>query len=123
MAETNNKMKKFYNWILLGIIVGVVIFLNIIGTFIYSRIDMTEDERYSLSQGSIEFLEKMTVNEAGSKKNEKGNIGFKLASTPVVGDVLLKFTPRGIIRKSVEDVYSDKTQVSEDLVQRYFDLF
>ena len=63
------------------------------------------------------------INSGGyPKKNEKGNIGFKLASTPVVGDVLLKFTPRGIIRKSVEDVYSDKTKVSEDLVQRYFDL-
>ena len=63
------------------------------------------------------------VNSGGyPKKNEKGNIGFKLASTPVVGDVLLKFTPRGIIRKSVEDVYSDKTKVSEVLVQRYFDL-
>ncbi len=63
------------------------------------------------------------INSGGyPKKNEKGNIGFKLASTPVVGDVLLKFTPRGIIRKSIEDVYSDKTKVSEDLVQRYFDL-
>jgi pimeloyl-ACP methyl ester carboxylesterase len=63
------------------------------------------------------------VNSGGyPKKNEKGNIGFKLASTPVVGDVLLKFTPRSIIRKSVEDVYSDKTKVSEVLVQRYFDL-
>jgi pimeloyl-ACP methyl ester carboxylesterase len=63
------------------------------------------------------------VNSGGyPKKNEKGNIGFKLASTPVVGDVLLKFTPRGIIRKSVEDVYSDKAKVSEVLVQRYFDL-
>jgi pimeloyl-ACP methyl ester carboxylesterase len=36
--------------------------------------------------------------------------------------VLLKFTPRGIIRKSVEDVYSDKAKVNEVLVQRYFDL-
>jgi pimeloyl-ACP methyl ester carboxylesterase len=63
------------------------------------------------------------INSGGyPKKNEKGNIGFKLASTPVVGDVLLKFTPRGIIRKSVEDVYSDKTKVSEDLVNRYYDL-
>lgn len=63
------------------------------------------------------------INSGGyPKKNEKGNIGFKLASTPIVGDVLLKFTPRGIIRKSVEDVYADKTKVSEDLVQRYFDL-
>jgi len=63
------------------------------------------------------------INSGGyPKKNEKGNIGFKLASTPIVGDVLLKFTPRGIIKKSVEDVYSDKTKVSDELVQRYFDL-
>lgn len=63
------------------------------------------------------------INSAGyPKKNEKGNIGFKLASTPVIGEVLMKFTPRGIIKKSVEDVYSDKSKVSEDLVQRYFDL-
>lgn len=63
------------------------------------------------------------INSGGyPKKNEKGNIGFKLASTPIVGDILLKFTPRGIIKKSVEDVYSDKTKVSDELVQRYFDL-
>ncbi|MFM1794416.1 MAG: hypothetical protein RL642_801 [Bacteroidota bacterium] len=63
------------------------------------------------------------INSAGyPKKNEKGNIGFKLASTPVVGEVLMKFTPRGIVKKSIEDVYSDKSKVSEDLVQRYFDL-
>ena len=63
------------------------------------------------------------VNSGGyPKKNEKGNIGFKLASIPVVGDVLVKFTPRALIRKSIEDVYSDKAKVNEVLVQRYFDL-
>lgn len=63
------------------------------------------------------------INSGGyPKKNEKGNIGFKLASTPIIGDVLMKFTPRGIIKKSIEDVYSDKTKVSDELVQRYFDL-
>ena len=56
------------------------------------------------------------------KKNEKGNIGFKLASMPVVGDVLVKFTPKGLIKKSIEDVYSDKAKVSENIVQRYYDL-
>ncbi len=63
------------------------------------------------------------VNSGGyPKKNEKGNIGFKLASIPVVGDVLVKFTPRALIRKSIEDVYSDKAKVNEVMVQRYFDL-
>jgi pimeloyl-ACP methyl ester carboxylesterase len=34
----------------------------------------------------------------------------------------VKFTPRALIRKSIEDVYSDKAKVNEVLVQRYFDL-
>ena len=63
------------------------------------------------------------INSGGyPKKNEKGNIGFKLASIPVVGDVLVKFTPRALIRKSIEDVYSNKAKVNEVMVQRYFDL-
>jgi pimeloyl-ACP methyl ester carboxylesterase len=63
------------------------------------------------------------INSGGyPKKNEKGNIGFKLASMPVIGDVLVKFTPRSLIRKSIEDVYSDKSKVNEQLVQRYYDL-
>ncbi len=63
------------------------------------------------------------VNSGGyPKKNEKGNIGFKLASMPVIGDVLVKFTPRSLIKKSIEDVYADKSKVNDELVQRYFDL-
>lgn len=63
------------------------------------------------------------INSGGyPKKNEKGNIGFKLASMPVIGDVLVKFTPRSLIRKSVEDVYTDKSKVNDRLVQRYYDL-
>lgn len=63
------------------------------------------------------------VNSSGyPKKNEKGNIGFKLASMPVIGDILVKFTPKSLIRKSIEDVYADKSKVNEQLVQRYYDL-
>lgn len=63
------------------------------------------------------------VNSSGyPKKNEKGNIGFKLASMPVIGDVLVKFTPKSLIRKSIEDVYADKAKVNEQLIQRYYDL-
>ncbi len=63
------------------------------------------------------------INSGGyPKKNEKGNIGFKLASMPVIGDVLVKFTPKSLIRKSIEDVYADKSKVNEQLVQRYYDL-
>jgi len=63
------------------------------------------------------------INSGGyPKKNEKGNIGFKLAAMPVVGKLLSKFTPKTLIRKSIEDVYSDDGKITELLIDRYFDL-
>jgi pimeloyl-ACP methyl ester carboxylesterase len=41
---------------------------------------------------------------------------------PIISDVLVKFTPRNLIRKSIEDVYADKSKINEQLVQRYYDL-
>lgn len=63
------------------------------------------------------------INSGGYPKiNEKGNIGFKLAATPVVGDLLSKFTPKLLVRKSIEDVYSDDARINDALIDRYFDL-
>ncbi len=101
-------------------------FLNAIGVQQYSIAGNSLGGSIAWNQAlrySNKVKQLILINSGGyPKKNEKGNIGFKLASTPIVGDVLLKFTPRGIIKKSVEDVYSDKTKVSDELVQRYFDL-
>lgn len=73
MSTSNFKIKKAYNWAVLLIIVGIVIFLNIIGTLLYTRVDMTEDERYSLSQGSIDFLQKITPDKSDSSNIKNGN--------------------------------------------------
>ncbi len=74
-SENSNKSSKktggFFNWVSLLIIVGVVILLNVIGTFIYSRIDMTEDERFSLSSGTVTFLE--TFNKKDTKTGPEAN--------------------------------------------------
>lgn len=56
------------------------------------------------------------------RKNEKGNIGFKLASNPSIGPLLSKFTPKWLIRKSLEDVYADKSKITTQLIDRYYDL-
>ena len=53
---------------------------------------------------------------------EEGNIGFKLAAMPGVGRVLSRFTPRILIRKSLEGSYGDPALVNEVLVDRYYDL-
>jgi pimeloyl-ACP methyl ester carboxylesterase len=56
------------------------------------------------------------------RKKEKGNIGFKMASMPGIGPLLSKFTPKWLIKKSLEDVYADKTKISTPLIDRYYDL-
>ncbi len=54
---SNQKIvNKIYHWSFLLIIGVALILVNIIGTYLYSRIDMTEDQRYSLTEGSVAFL-------------------------------------------------------------------
>jgi len=57
MAEASKSVKNIYNWVLLLIVIGIVVICNIIGSFLYTRVDMTEDARYSLSPGTVSFLE------------------------------------------------------------------
>jgi gliding-associated putative ABC transporter substrate-binding component GldG len=57
MAEKKKVGKGLFNWTFLLIVgVGIVI-INIIGSLVYTRLDMTEDKRYSLAEGTITFLE------------------------------------------------------------------
>ncbi len=49
-------------------------------------------------------------------------IAFKLAGIPVVNNLLTFITPYFLARKSVENVYFDKSKVTDALVDRYFEL-
>ncbi len=49
-------------------------------------------------------------------------IAFKLAGVPYVNRVFTYITPRFIVRNSILDLYADKAKVSENLVDRYFEL-
>ena len=49
-------------------------------------------------------------------------IAFKLARTPILNKVLTVLTPRFMAKSSVENVYSDKALITEELVDRYFEL-
>jgi len=63
------------------------------------------------------------INSSGyPRKQEKGTIGFKLAAMPFVGTLLSKFTPKSLIRKSIEDVYAVDSRIKEELINRYYDL-
>jgi gliding-associated putative ABC transporter substrate-binding component GldG len=71
MAERKTKfIKGLYNWTFLSIVFAAIILINIISSFAYMRIDVTEDQRYSLAESTIDFLEK--------KESFKGRISVKI---------------------------------------------
>jgi ABC-2 type transport system permease protein len=57
MAGKKILVKGLYNWTFLVIVIVAVILVNIISSFAYRHIDMTEDQRFSLAPGTITFLE------------------------------------------------------------------
>ncbi|MCH2231953.1 MAG: Gldg family protein [Crocinitomicaceae bacterium] len=57
MAEKKKVIKGIYNWTFLAIVIVAIILINIISSFVYQRYDMTEDQRYSLADGTMTYLE------------------------------------------------------------------
>ncbi|MCE3295330.1 MAG: hypothetical protein K0R65_1044 [Crocinitomicaceae bacterium] len=54
--EKKSLFKGVYNWTFLLIFIAAVVLVNIIGAYLYFRYDATADKRFSLSQGTIDFL-------------------------------------------------------------------
>lgn len=55
-------------------------------------------------------------------ENSSKPIAFRLAAVPVINKVFTYITPRFIVRNSILDLYADKSKVTEELVDRYFEL-
>ena len=76
---------------------------------------------------AVQFPEKVTkmiLVDAGGypTKSKSVPVAFQLAGWPVVKNLFKYITPRSIVQKSVENVYADKSKVSEELIDRYYDL-
>lgn len=57
MAEQKKFLQKAYHWSFLVIVIAALVLINVISSFVYKRVDMTEDQRYSLAGGTVDFLE------------------------------------------------------------------
>jgi len=68
------KMKKLsdkvFNWSFLGILAIGLILVNVLGSYLYLRVDTTSDQRYSLSPGTVKFLE--------NKSNFENRLSIKI---------------------------------------------
>ncbi len=49
-------------------------------------------------------------------------IGFRLAKIPVIKNIFTYITPRFLVEKSVRNVYADESRISQELMDRYFEL-
>lgn len=47
---------------------------------------------------------------------------FKLARTPLVKDLMAYLSPKFMYRKSLEDVYGNDSLITEELIERYYEL-
>ena len=56
------------------------------------------------------------------KRGESGSLGFKIASTPVLNNILLFATPKALVRKSLETIYFDQSRVTDAQVERFHDM-
>jgi pimeloyl-ACP methyl ester carboxylesterase len=49
-------------------------------------------------------------------------LAIRLASTPVLKNILLYITPKFLVEKSLKEVYADDRKVTEQLVEQYYDM-
>jgi gliding-associated putative ABC transporter substrate-binding component GldG len=68
--EKKRLFKGVFNWSFLAILITAIVFINIIASFLYYRYDTTADKRYSLSEGTINYL--------SNKENFKNRISLKI---------------------------------------------
>jgi hypothetical protein len=54
--------------------------------------------------------------------NVKGSIGFKIASTPVINNVMLFITPKALVRASLKGIYQDPSIINQEQIDRFHDM-
>ena len=71
-----------------------------------------------------EKLERLILIDAAGYPNRESSepIAFKIAKIPVLKNALKFITPRFVARSSLENVYGESSLVTDDLVDRYFEL-
>jgi pimeloyl-ACP methyl ester carboxylesterase len=70
--------------------------------------------------GSVKNL--ILVDAAGYPLSHGKPLAIRLASTPVLKNILLYVTPRFFVEKSLKEVYADDRKVTEQLVEQYYDM-
>lgn len=106
MAEEKKLVKGLFNWTFLVIVAVALVLINIISAFVYQRFDMTEDQRFSLANGTIEFLE--------NKENLKNRLTMKIYLEGKLPSELKHF------RNAIEDKLKEFKEYAGDRIEYQF---
>lgn len=69
------------------------------------------------------FKSLLLIDAAGFESQPKSlPLAFRLAKIPILGQALTKFSPKGIVASSIRNVYANPSLVSDELIDRYFNL-
>lgn len=106
MAKPNFLVRRLYNWSMLLIVLTAALLINVISSFMYRRYDMTEDQRYSLAQGTVDFL--------SNEEQFKSRINIKIYLEGNLPAELKHF------RDAVEDKLKEFKQYAGDRIEYQF---
>lgn len=62
------------------------------------------------------------LNATGYPSYKESSIVFKLARNDYANKIMLRFTPKFLVRKSLKEVFFNKNLVTDKMVNRYYDL-
>lgn len=79
---------------------------------------------WSFAVAYPEMVDKLILIDASGypSKAKSLPLAFKIARIPIASSLFTYITPRSVAKKSVENVFADKSKVTDSLIDRYFEL-
>ena len=98
--------KGLFNWTFFGVFIVGIVLINVISTFLFVRIDMTEDQRFSLSNGTVNFLK--------DENHFKNRLSIKIYLDGNLPSELKYF------RNTIEDKLNEFKEIAGDRIEYIF---
>ncbi len=108
MARKSNKIQALIQLLLFG---GILLFVNILGSYLYTSFDLTEDKRFTLTEATTNLLasvdDPVTVRVLLTGKFSKGFKRLQRATEEMLGDFNAQ---NGYVEYIFEDPFSGTTE-------------
>ena len=76
----SNKLKSIYNFLVL---LAIFVLLNIVGNYLFTTFDLTDDKRFSITEPTKELLQNLDEEVLDQNISRRGITSWSKASTKV----------------------------------------